>query len=211
MVKSGLVDRPDVSHYRLAAHLGLAFAIYGGQAWLVLGLLRAERPPAADGLGTHARVVLCWGGLTVLYGAFVAGLDAGMAYNSFPLMNGRLVPPEAWALEPPWLNLLENPALVQFIHRTLGIGLALIVLALWWRARHAAIGRAARRAVAACALMALVQTALGIATLLSSVALPLGVAHQAGAMVLFTLAIWTVYELGATAAPRRENSSAPTR
>lgn len=211
MVKSGLVDRPDVSHYRLAAHLGLAFAIYGGMAWLVLGLWRPARPPPAARLRTHARAVLWWGALTVLYGALVAGLDAGMAYNTFPLMDGRLLPPDAWALTPPWLNPLENPALVQFIHRTLGVGLALIALVLWWRARHAAIGRAARRAVAATALMALLQTALGIATLLSAVALPLGVAHQAGAMVLFTLALWTVYELGATACPRRENSSAPIR
>ncbi|MEE8445320.1 MAG: COX15/CtaA family protein [Alphaproteobacteria bacterium] len=209
MVKSGLVDRPDVSHYRLAAHLGLAFAIYGGMAWLAFGLVR-PRPQKVAALHAHAWTLLCWGGATVLYGALVAGLDAGLAYNSFPLMDGRLLPPEAWALEPLWLNPLENPALVQFIHRVLGVGLALIAAALWWRARPAAIGRAARRAVAATALMALIQTALGIATLLSEVALPLGVAHQAGALVLFTLALWTVYELGATA-ERRENSSAPTR
>jgi len=216
MVKSGLVDRPDVSHYRLAAHLALAFAIYGGLAWLALDLLRPRRAaPPGGALQGHARALLCWGAATVIYGALVAGLDAGMAYNTFPLMNGALVPPEAWALEPAWLNALENPALIQFIHRTLGVGLVLIALALWLRARRAAICRDARRAVTAAALMALVQMGLGIATLLSEVALPLGIAHQAGALVLFTLALWAVYELGArspaAAAPRRANSSAPIR
>jgi len=213
MVKSGLVDRPDVSHYRLAAHLLLAFAIYGWLVWLVLGLTRPRGSPGAGGgaLRGHRRLLLCWGGATVIYGAFVAGLDAGMIYNTFPLMDGRLVPPDAWALAPAWLNPLENAALVQLIHRALGIGLVLIALALWFRARNLAPGTAARRAVAACGLMALAQMGLGIATLLSGVALALGVLHQAGALVLFTLAVWAVYELGATAEARRENSSAPTR
>lgn len=216
MVKSGLVDRPDVSHYRLAAHLLLAFAIYGWMAWLVLELLRPRASLAGGGaLRGHRRLLLCWGGVTVMYGAFVAGLDAGMIYNTFPLMGGTLVPPDAWSLEPGWLNALENPALVQFIHRVLAVGLVLIALALWLRARSLPAGTAARRAVAACALMALVQMSLGIATLLSQVALPLAVLHQAGALVLFTLALWSVYELGAEppaiAGARRENSSAPTR
>jgi len=198
MVKSGLVDRPDVSHYRLAAHLLLAFAIYGWLVWLVFGL-RRPRPaaaPGADALRGHGWLLLGWGGVTVVYGAFVAGLDAGMIYNTFPLMDGRLVPPDAWSLDPAWLNAVENAALIQFIHRVLGIGLVLIALALWLRARSLPAGAAARRAIAACALMTLLQMALGIATLLSEVALPLGVAHQAGALVLFTLALWAVYELG---------------
>jgi len=214
MVKSGLVDRPDVSHYRLAAHLLLALLIYGAMVWLALGLLRPGRP-RAGALRVHARLLLWWGAATVLYGAFVAGLDAGTIHNTFPLMGGRLVPPDGWSLEPAWLNPLENAAMVQFIHRMLGIGLALIALALWLRARRAPIGRAARAAAAAVALMAVIQLSLGVATLLSGVAVALGVLHQAGALVLFTLALWAVYELGAgppaTAAPRRANSSAPTR
>lgn len=221
MVKSGLVDQPEVSQYRLAAHLALAFLIYGLLVWPMLKLL-APRPPRlasriARRLHRLAKWTFGWIALTVVAGAFVAGIDAGLAYNTFPLMEGRVVPPLAFALEPWPYNFVENPALVQFNHRLLGIGLAGLVLWLWDRARRSRANVAWRARIAIDSLFAatLVQIGLGIATLLTQVAVPLAVLHQLGALVIFTLALWTVYELGTSdaAAPGalRANSNAPTR
>jgi cytochrome c oxidase assembly protein subunit 15 len=162
----------------------------------------------------HAAGVLGGALLTIVAGAFVAGIDAGLAYNTFPLMDGRLVPPGALQLEPWWLNFFENTATVQFTHRLLGVTLAAVVLGLWLRARPMALAPVARRVLHGLAAVAALQVALGIATLLTAVALPLGILHQAGAVALFTLALWAVYELGAAppapAGTRRPNSAAPS-
>lgn len=194
MVQSGLVDRPSVSQYRLAAHLGLAFLIYGLLVWLALGLLDdgRDRPAAASALRRHTWISLGIAAVTVLWGAFVAGLDAGLAYNTFPLMNGALLPPEAFNLMPAWLNAFENTALVQFIHRWLGMATAVVVLVLAWRGRLIP-GNVGRLAIAA-GVMALLQVALGIATLLLAVPIVLGALHQAGALVLVTLLLWLAFE-----------------
>ena len=189
MVQSGLVDRPDVSPYRLAAHLGLAVLIYGCLLWVALGLL---------GVGTVERVHRAgrwrgalWGAtalvlLTILSGAFVAGNDAGLAYNTFPLMADAIVPPDIFLIEPLWRNFFENVPLVQLDHRLLGMLSALVVILTWAAALRwppSAPGRAALHAAAAAVLG---QFVLGIATLLTFVPVPLGAAHQAGAMVVFT-------------------------
>ena len=135
MVKSGLVDQPAVSQYRLAAHLVLAFIIYGCLLWLALGCLQPATGNAA-GLARgaikfrrHAIGLVAGALLTVTAGAFVAGLDAGLAYNTFPKMDGRWIPEGVMRLDPWWINFFENTALVQFTHRALGIGL--LVLTLW--------------------------------------------------------------------------------
>jgi cytochrome c oxidase assembly protein subunit 15 len=198
MVKSGLVNRTDVSQYRLAAHLAFAFVIHGWLLWLALRCLSPstgrERPAPLRG---HAVAVAAGALVTVVAGAFVAGIDAGLAYNTFPLMDGQLAPPGAWLLDPWWLNFFENTATVQFTHRVLGTLLVAAVLWLWLRARTAVLPPATRKLLDALAVMALAQMALGIATLLTAVALPLAVLHQAGALALFTLALWAVYALGA--------------
>ena len=191
MVKSGLVDRPSVSHYRLAAHLGLAVLIYGLLVWQAWELLVRTAPVAAAGLRRHMLAATVLVAVTMLWGAFVAGLDAGLAYNSFPLMDGHLLPPEAWTLIPVWLNPLDNTALVQFIHRWLAIGTAVVVLALWFRSRAGA--PALRLATGLAAIIAGLQVLLGIATLLAEVPVSLGAAHQAGALVLLTALLWCVY------------------
>ena len=191
MVKSGLVDRPSVSHYRLAAHLGLAVLIYGLLVWQAWELLVRTAPVAAAGLRRHMLTATVLVAVTMLWGAFVAGLDAGLAYNSFPLMDGHLLPPEAWTLIPVWLNPLDNTALVQFIHRWLAIGTAVVVLALWFRSRAGA--PALRLATGLAAIIAGLQVLLGIATLLAEVPVSLGAAHQAGALVLLTALLWCVY------------------
>lgn len=216
MVMSGLVDRPSVSHYRLAAHLGLALVIYSLLIWQALALLR----PRPDGVETaptgalavpagHARAALGLVGVTILWGAFVAGLDAGLAYNSFPLMDGAFLPPEAWALSPAWLNFVENTALVQFTHRWLGIAAALVVLALWWRVLVCeALAEGTRRLANGLAAMVLLQVILGVATLLAGVPVWLGALHQAGAVLVLTLLLGLCYAL-ALPRPRTALYGAP--
>lgn len=199
MVKSGLVDDPRVSQYRLTAHLGLGFVIFGVMWWTALDLLRSRsRRPAADGdLRGFAAAVAALSFVMVLTGGLVAGLRAGQAFNTFPLMDGSLVPASMWWLDPWWMNFFGNVATVQFDHRLLAWVLIGVVPALWlW----ATVTRAPRRArVASAALVGwlAVQVGLGIATLLLAVPVPLAAAHQAGALVFFALVLWVNHELRA--------------
>ncbi|MBM3505616.1 MAG: heme A synthase [Alphaproteobacteria bacterium] len=185
MVQSGLVDRPDVSHYRLAAHLGLAVAIYGYVVALALELLWPRRSGRADPLLT---ALAGWIFIVLLSGALVAGLDAGFLHNTFPLMDGRWIP-EGLSLLSPWiLNLLENPTGVQFLHRLLAAVTVALIVALWWWRRPTTTPMG-RRALDGLLLMVVVQAALGIATLLLVVPISLAVTHQAGAVALLTMAL----------------------
>ena len=211
MVQSGLVDRPDVSQYRLAAHLALALAILGFLLWVALGLVHGPTPgpspagPAADrqgGPGVRGLKRWAWGllaliFLTALSGAFVAGLDAGLAYNTFPLMDGGLAPPGLFEIKPFYLNFFENIATVQFDHRLLAITVLVAVTVFWHRARKAPLTTGQRRAVNALAALAAVQVALGISTLLLLVPVPLAALHQAGAVALLSAAVWLIDELRA--------------
>ncbi len=197
MVKSGLVDRPEVSHYRLTAHLGLAVALYGYILWVALGFLRGPAPASATAPGprTLAGALTALVFVTLLSGGLVAGLDAGLAYNTFPLMDGRLLPEGMLALEPAWRNPFDNVAMAQFDHRLLGLSTAALVAAFWLRLRVTGAPPPARLLAHAMIAMAAAQVALGVATLLHSVPPALAVAHQAGAVVLFSLALWARFEL----------------
>ena len=183
MVKSGLVDDPRVSHFRLTAHLGLALLIFAIEFWLALGLLRERREPR----NRFALVVAGTVFLMALSGGFVAGLRAGHAYNTFPLMNGHLVPPEAFMLEPWWRNFFWNVATVQLVHRAIFWLLLVLIPLLWWQARRTEAKVAAHHLLA----MFLIQASLGISTLLLAVPVPLAAAHQAGAVLLLACALWT--------------------
>lgn len=196
MVMSGLVDRPSVSQYRLAAHLSVAILIYLLLIWVGLGLLRPKEGGAAisRSLRLHGWAALAMVGLTAFWGALVAGLDAGMAYNTFPLMEGHVLPPEAWSLNPPSINFFENTAMVQFTHRWLAQTTALFLLLLWVRARIEGLSGRAAAAAAAVAIMVLVQVSLGVGTLLMRVPIPLAAAHQAGALLLLTAVLWFLHE-----------------
>ena len=170
MVKSGLVDDPRVSQFRLTAHLGLAFVIFAAMFWTALSLLRppvADASPAMRALGQAGPVA---GAAGVRDGAdrgFVVGIGAGFAYNTWPLMNGTLVPPELFMLEPWWSNFFWNMATVQFQHRLVAYALAVAIPLLWWRVVAAPGVPAVARAGAHLLLAAIVgQIALGIATLL---------------------------------------------
>ncbi|HSJ23135.1 MAG TPA: COX15/CtaA family protein [Longimicrobiales bacterium] len=189
MVKSGLVDRPSVSHFRLAAHLSLAFLIFGWAVWLARDLATrgaAQFPAAARRMmlrGLAVTGVLL--AAQVVWGAFVAGLRAGKFYPTFPLMGGRLTPPELLHLEPVLYNFVANPASVQWVHRVLGTLLAVAVVGLFMLVREGVTDPASRRYAGALAVLMAVQYALGIATLLLLVPVSLGVIHQGMAMVLF--------------------------
>lgn len=197
MVASGLVDQPDVSHYRLALHLGLAFVIYALQVWTVCDLVQARLAPTAFGLWHHGRLALGFIIITIIYGAFVAGLDAGFVYNTWPLMDGRFMPPEVTTIQPVWLNLFENTAMVQFIHRWVAIIASLLALTYAWRVRAAAPLHALWLGT-----LVLAQVILGVTTLLSHVHLHVATAHQAGALALLTVLLVTLHKRGAYL-PRR--------
>jgi heme a synthase len=197
MVQSGLSDTPSVSHYRLAAHLSLAFIIFGMAVWLARDL-KAGAGPGAE-LPRETRRSLTRGvglvgvllAVQVVWGAFVAGMKAGKFYNTFPLMGGRLVPRELTALEPAWTNFLANAVTVQWLHRVLGTLLTLAVIWLFFETRRVAADATSSRYASSLLGLTLAQYALGVATLVYAVPVSLGVIHQAVAMVLF--GIWTIW------------------
>lgn len=206
MVASGLVDDPRVSHYRLTAHLGMAFLIYAAMFWVALGLLRPppfgmDHRPAGDSGAKHTGLKRFSTGLTalifvmVLTGGLVAGIRAGLAYNTFPLMNGDFIPPEIFMIDPWHLNFFNNMATVQFDHRLIAWLLAILVPWFWWNARRAALSSRARLAANFLLAALMVQIALGITTLLWQVPVALATAHQAGALALFSVALWMNHEL----------------
>jgi cytochrome c oxidase assembly protein subunit 15 len=199
MVASGLVDRPDVSQYRLTAHLGLAVALYGLIMWTALDLLsrgqRSAAGPYGWGLGLVGLIFLM-----ILSGGFVAGLDAGFLYNTFPLMDGRWVAEEAFSGPSLLHDLFEDRATIQFNHRLLALIVTLAVAAYWWQAQRAAATAAAQLAAHFLLAALAAQMALGILTLVYVVPVALAAAHQAGALVLLTAALCCVHAVGRGAA-----------
>lgn len=190
MVRSGLDHDPMVSPVRLAMHLGLAFVIHAAMLWVALGLLRTAPAGAAPPKLRRLAALLPWlvFGM-VITGALVAGIRAGYAYNTWPLMNGHLVPPEIWVIDPGWKNFVYNMAMVQFNHRTLALVVAGCAIAAWLAQRRGAPDAVARAWGHALLLCVALQFALGVTTLLLRAPLPLAVVHQAFAMVVFTCAI----------------------
>ena len=196
MVKSGLVDVPHVSQYRLTAHLVAAFIIYAYMFWVAMSLLfpapsDAQRHPWYG--KTLGLLVLV--SITVISGGFVAGLKAGKIYNTFPMMGDHWIPPGLMALEPFWRNFFDNMVTAQFDHRLLAITTFVMVVAYWFRTRSADLPARARPAANALLHTVILQVALGIATLLFAVPVLLGAAHQGVAMILFTIALYLVHAL----------------
>lgn len=184
MVASGLVNRPSVSHYGLAIHLILALLLYGSSLWLALSLsLPGPQNNKGDRyLRLHTIAALICVTLTIIWGAFTAGLHGGLVYNdSFPLMGGHIAPP---TLPPGALSLAQTPEGAQFVHRWLAMTTGAILLGLWLHGRRRGYSFPALHALAA---MVPVQIGLGIATLFSGVGLPLAAAHQIGAVAVVTL------------------------
>jgi cytochrome c oxidase assembly protein subunit 15 len=186
MVKSGLVDRTDVSQYRLAAHLTLATLILGAIVWTALGIGDGRRrmPQTRRDWAALGLVVLVL--VQVALGGFVAGLDAGMGYNTWPLMDGQWIPKGLLIMEPAWRNFFENAMTVQFDHRIVAYAVTIYAAVYAFRVRS----RAAKAVLHA----VLLQVGLGIWTLLAQVPLWLGLAHQAGAMIVLATAVWALHE-----------------
>jgi heme a synthase len=195
MVRSGLDHDPMVSPVRLAMHLGLAILIYAAMLWVALGLLRA---PGGGAVRPGLRRLAAWLPLLVFLmivtGALVAGIRAGYAYNTWPLMNGHVVPPEMWVIEPWWRNLAFNMATVQFNHRTLALVTAGAIVAAWAMSRRVE-DLPTRRWSDVLLVAAAAQVGVGIATLLLRVPLPLAALHQAGAVVVLTCALGLAHSL----------------
>jgi cytochrome c oxidase assembly protein subunit 15 len=204
MVESGLADRVEVSQYRLVAHLALALAIYAAIFWTALGVVRGSPVPDArsaanPGWRRAAEAVLLLVALTILAGGFVAGTRAGLTYNTFPLMDGRLVPAGYDQLHPFFLNWFENIAAIQFDHRLLAVATAAAILMLWAAGVRSALPKPAHIALHLLLAAAVLQVTLGISTLILVVPIPLAAAHQAGAVLLLTAAIFLRHTLRATA------------
>ncbi|MGV8995928.1 MAG: COX15/CtaA family protein [Parvibaculaceae bacterium] len=189
MVKSGLTHRVDVSQYRLAAHLGLATLIYAYMMWVALALWRAA--PVIE-VKPSLRKAALWLVplifLQMMLGAFVAGLKAGHIYNTWPLIDGAFIPDGLMANEVWWRNLFENMLTTQFDHRM--VAYLITGLVVWhWSAVRASGSVLARQSANWLLLAVLAQVALGIWALLWVVPIPLGAAHQAGALIVFTTAL----------------------
>lgn len=205
MVKSGLEEKPGpndiprVSQYRLASHLGSAFLLYTLFLWQ--GLSHLTTPQALPNTKQIARLrgmshgVMSLVFLTALSGAFVAGLDAGLVYNSWPKMADKWIPDDLITFEPKWKNIFENPTFVQFNHRNLGETTVALIAGFWWMCRKAPLPPRARLAVNCLLGMSLVQVTLGITTLLTYVPTPVAATHQSGSLVLLSIAVWLAHEL----------------
>lgn len=212
MVESGLIAEPRVSQYRLTAHLALALAIYAVMLWIALDLAAPSLVSATSSriasLRRHATGVLGVVTLTALSGGFVAGIRAGFAYNTFPLMNGHWIPPEIFMLDPWYENFFNNMATVQLDHRLLALLCAVLIVWLWRRAANADLPRRALLASRWLFAALVLQVGLGIATLLLVVPVPLAAAHQAGALFVFTAALVLAHELQTHAPHRAVNAGA---
>lgn len=199
MVESGLVDDPRVSSLRLAAHLGTAFLIYAAMLWLALGLACGMRRREGAAGRRHAATLAVLVFVMVLTGALVAGIHAGLAYNTYPLMDGHWVPPGILLLEPWWTNLVYNMATVQFNHRILALVILAAATTLVWRILRDPDARPrGRRWALALGIAVALQLTAGISTLLLRVPIPLAALHQAGALVVFTCALGLLHALTRT-------------
>ena len=184
MVASGLVDRVDVSQYRLPAHLTLAALIFAAIIWVAMGIGR-KRKHASSSSDWFAVLLVAFVLLQIAAGGFVAGLDAGQGYVTWPKMDGQWIPSGLWEMAPGWKNAFENAMTVQFNHRILAYMLLLAT------ALHAWQSRTLSAILLAFAMLA--QACLGILTLLLHVPLAAALIHQAGAMIVLALALWNTH------------------
>uniref|UniRef100_A0A6P7GS42 Cytochrome c oxidase assembly protein COX15 homolog n=1 Tax=Diabrotica virgifera virgifera TaxID=50390 RepID=A0A6P7GS42_DIAVI len=211
MVKSGLEDRfhgesdvPRVSQYRLASHLSLAFILYTLFLWSALDILAPAKPIVIVSqrilkksrrfrMLAHTAKGLVF--LTAVSGAFVAGLDAGLVYNSFPKMADRWIPSDIMAFSPKLTNFTENPTTVQFDHRLLGTTTLGVITALWYLSKKRVLPPKAYTAATVLGLLAYLQVTLGITTLLTYVPTSIAASHQTGSLAVLSAAVWLTHEL----------------
>jgi len=195
MVKSGLVHDPHVSQYRLTAHLIAAFVIYAYMFWVAMSLVFRHLDDIRHRWYGRTVALTLLVTLTVISGGFVAGLKAGFVYNTFPLMGGQWIPPGLLTFEPAWRNIFENIVTVQFDHRVLAMMTFMMIITYWFFAPRDAYPQRARASVHLLLIVGSVQVILGISTLLLQVPLVLAAAHQATALLLFSVALYLCHAL----------------
>jgi cytochrome c oxidase assembly protein subunit 15 len=197
MVESGLAGRVSVSHYRLAAHLGLAVILFGYVLWTALEVFGVKRTRSVQAARRKplaiALAVLVF--LQIILGAFVAGLDAGLAFSDWPTFGGFWIPPGLYDLQPWWLNHFDNHALAHFQHRNVGYLAALLAIFTYVSLRRAGADRPVRIAGIHVVLIVVLQVVLGIFAVVTMVALHVAALHQITALALFGAALWLVYTL----------------
>ncbi len=203
MVKSGLEIRQDVSPYRLTAHLGMALIIYAVCVWTAHDLKEPEPGPGATPRHLRGWLMVATGLtiVTLLSGGFVAGLDAGKVYNTFPLMGGQVVPPGYRLADSWWRNAFENPAAAQFHHRVLALGTATLLLTLAAFGRRPQVPVSLRRATGLAGLAAAVQVVLGVTTLLLRVPIVVAVLHQVTGLAVLTAVLVATHRAGSRPVP----------
>ena len=198
MVMSGLTDKPEVSQYRLTAHLGLAILIYGYMFWVALGQFFDQSRKEALvycrlSRLTFATMVSIF--LTMLVGGLVAGLDAGLIYNSYPLMDGKLIPEGLFQMSPLYINFFDNLITVQFGHRLMAKVTIVLAILLWWQAQKEVTLKAILLPFNLLVILISIQFCLGILTLLFVVPIALATAHQVGAFLSLTACLWALNRL----------------
>ena len=191
MVQSGLETRVSVSQYRLAIHLGAAILLLGAMVWIALEYLRGLKSEPQSATRAYAMIGLVY--VQMLLGALVAGLHAGLLYNTWPDMDGRVFPEGAFSVSPWWLNPFENPGLAQFDHR-IGAYLAAACAAVIYF-KGIKLSGMTKKSAKAVAVITTFQVGLGIATLLLQAPEGMAAFHQVTAAVLFCAAVWHAYEL----------------
>ena len=193
MVKSGLIDNPHVSHYRLAVHLILAFGLIAYILWTVLDLNKERFTPSTaynrEKLQLVLNMILAVIVLQIIYGAFTAGLKAGYGWNTFPKMAGQWITGGLLPLYPWWKNLFEHQMTVQFIHRLVGWILCMLIPGFWRYCKGFVLNEEQEKAIDWLLYAILIQFGLGVLTLIMVVPVWLGVLHQAGAFLLLAIAV----------------------
>jgi len=198
MVASGLVDDPRVSQYRLTAHLGIAFLIFGAIVWTALSVMYPSKTNMSQPVRRMFRFAVAINViifLMVLSGGFVAGIRAGLAYNTWPLMGNSFIPPDIFILTPGWRNFFENMATVQFDHRIIAYVLAVLVPIFWFKVRRRDVSPQTVIATNTLLVLVFTQIVVGITTLLHHVPVTLGVAHQGIGSLVFVTSLWVTHSL----------------
>jgi len=195
MVKSGLVDRPDVSHYRLAAHLTTAFLTFAYTFWVALDLLFPKRKAIEKGFRNLVRfgfIVLI---IQIIYGAFVAGLDAGWIHNHWPMMSeGKFMHETVYIEQTPlYKNFIEGKSGVQFVHRILAYIVVVLIIVIWRKSKQLILSKYQLAGISSILIMVGIQFLLGVFTILLQVPVWLGVAHQVGAFLLLSAMVFTLH------------------
>lgn len=197
MVKSGLIDNPDVSHFRLALHLTFAFITFAYTLWVALDLIYPEKSDIYKSLKNIARVALIVLIIQIIYGGFVAGLNAGLVHNHWPLMSDGQFIHDSVFIEQPTLfkNLVEGKSGVQFVHRTFAYVVVALIVFLYYRSRKINLNRIQKRGLNVLLAFVFMQFILGIFTLLFHVPLWLGLAHQLMAFLLLSAMTFVLHRL----------------